>query len=288
MVQPVIKWSGSKRSQAEAIVSYIERDYGTYYEPFCGSCAVMARILSEAPGRFRRYVASDLNADLISAYDLVKSNPGAVVSGYGRMWREMNCEQNTIEDKKKYFEKVRARLNESHDPVDFIFVMRTTTNGMPRYNSNGEFNNSFHVTRNGINPDKFGEIVLEWSRMLNMNDVEFKCCSFDEIAPSENDFMYLDPPYANTKGMYFGGFDSGRLFEYLRGVGCDWMMSYDGIAGDESMVADVPGDLYRRHEMLASGNSSFRRVMGKDRHCDVMESLYLGFDGGEKGQSRLF
>lgn len=35
--QPVVKWSGSKRSQSETIVSKIERkQYNTYYEPFCG------------------------------------------------------------------------------------------------------------------------------------------------------------------------------------------------------------------------------------------------------------
>ena len=277
ILEPVIKWSGSKRSQAKAISSYIDKDYGTYYEPFCGSCALLAYILDVLPYRFQRFVISDLNQDLISSYSLIKSDPNAVVSGYCRMWNEMNCEQNTIEDKKKYFEQVRARLNEYHDPIDFIFVMRTTTNGMPRYNSNGEFNNSFHITRNGINPDKFEKIVLEWSHMLNMNNVEFKCCSFDEIIPSKNDLLYLDPPYANTKGMYFGGFDNSKLFEYLGNVKCNWMMSYGGIAGDENLITDVPKELYKRHELLKSGNSSFRRIIGNNLHCDVMESLYLNF-----------
>lgn len=81
--------------------------------------------------------------------------------------------------------------------------MRTTTNGMPRYNSDGEFNNSFHVTRNGILPDKLKDIVNEWSVLLNEHNVKFKCCSFTDIKPNNDDFIYMDPPYANTKGMYF-------------------------------------------------------------------------------------
>ena len=45
-MQPVIKWSGSKRSQAQNIVSYIpDKKYETYYEPFCGGCAILAYIL---------------------------------------------------------------------------------------------------------------------------------------------------------------------------------------------------------------------------------------------------
>lgn len=36
MIKPVIKWSGSKRSQAAEILKYVPDSYGTYYEPFIG------------------------------------------------------------------------------------------------------------------------------------------------------------------------------------------------------------------------------------------------------------
>ena len=32
--QPVIKWSGSKRSQSEEIIKYFPKEIDTYYEPF--------------------------------------------------------------------------------------------------------------------------------------------------------------------------------------------------------------------------------------------------------------
>lgn len=63
--------------------------------------------------------------------------------------------------KRKFFETVRERYNKYHNPLDFMFIMRTTTNGMPRYNQKGEFNNSFHITRNGINPDTLRSVVFE-------------------------------------------------------------------------------------------------------------------------------
>lgn len=40
-LQPVIKWSGSKRSQAEEIISYFPRNYNTYYEPFIGGGSIL-------------------------------------------------------------------------------------------------------------------------------------------------------------------------------------------------------------------------------------------------------
>ena len=39
--QPVIKWSGSKRSQCEDILEYFPQTINTYYEPFCGGCSML-------------------------------------------------------------------------------------------------------------------------------------------------------------------------------------------------------------------------------------------------------
>lgn len=33
---------------------------------------------------------------------------------------------------------------------------------MPRYNKNGEFNNSFHITRDGINTETLKKIIFQW------------------------------------------------------------------------------------------------------------------------------
>ena len=156
--------------------------------------------------------------------------------------------------------------------------MRTTTNGMPRYNRKGEFNNSFHITREGINPEKFEKIVNQWSYLLNKYNVQFIYQSFEKINPTKNDLIYLDPPYANTKGMYFGGFDNTVLFAFLGGLECDWLLSYDGVARSDNLIANVPESLYKKHLLIESGNSSFRRVIGKDKHCNIKESLYLNYE----------
>jgi DNA adenine methylase len=280
-MQPVIKWSGSKRSQAQNIVSYIpDKKYETYYEPFCGSCAILAYILENEniANKFNSFICSDLNRDLIESFNLIKYNPEKVVQDYFSMWNDMNKDENSIDDKKKFFESVRSRLNKIHNPSDFIFVMRTTTNGMPRYNKKGDFNNSFHVTREGITPDKFEKIVFEWNSLLLKYNVQFVNQSFTKVNPSENDFIYLDPPYANVKGMYFGGFDNTVLFDFLDTLECDWIMSYDGIAGNQNLITAVPETLYKRHMLIDNGNSSFRRVIGNDKNCNVQESLYLSFE----------
>jgi DNA adenine methylase len=274
MYEPAVKWSGSKRTQAEKILGYFPREIETYYEPFCGGASVLRRLLSNEEIEIHRYMCSDLNAGLIELWKEIKEHPDKVSDWYEKLWKELNQDENK-ERKKEYFAKVRDRYNQEGNPLDFMFIMRTTTNGMPRYNKDGQFNNSFHVTRNGIEPSTLRDIVAEWSELLRINQVEFLSCSYTEICPDEKDFLYLDPPYYNTKGMYYGTIDYDEFFKWLRGVSCGYALSFDGKAGTDDFTFAVPEDLYSKHEYLESGNSSFRRTIGKTKDTIVYESLYI-------------
>lgn len=273
MFQPVIKWSGSKRTQANELIKYFPDDIDTYYEPFCGGCS-MLRTLIESKKKVNRFVCSDINEDLINLWLRIKEKPEEVADYYEKLWKELNIDEDK-ERKKQYFYSVRDRLNKEHNPLDFMFIMRTTTKGMPRYNKQGEFNNSFHISRNGIIPDTLRKIIFDWSKLLNTYKVEFRCCSYEDIVPEKNDFVYLDPPYFNTKGMYYGTLDFDVFWNYLRGLSCQYVLSFDGKSGEVDNTYEVPKDCYSKHEYLCSGNSSFRRLLGKSKNSIVYESVYV-------------
>ena len=282
--QPAIKWSGSKRSQCDEIISYFPRKIETYYESFLGGGSVAYRLMN-SDINVNKFVLSDLNSDLINLYKLIQNDYKSVVSHYELLWNELNKDSD-FERKKLYFTEIRKRLNEKHDPKDFMFIMRTTTNGMPRYNSDGEFNNSFHVTRNGIEPFRLEKILKEWNDTLNNHNVEFINASYDEFCPNENDFCYYDPPYANTKGMYFGAIDNGKFFSFLSDLKCPYCFSFDGFCEDEDSTYDVPKSVYDEHIYLKNGNSSFRRVIGNKTDKIIYESLYI--KGCKKQKESLF
>jgi DNA adenine methylase len=93
MYEPVIKWSGSKRSQAEEILKYFPKEIDTYYEPFCGGASVLRRLL-DSDIKVNHYVCSDLNVGLIDLWDEIMNHPDLVSSYYRQLWNELNIDDD--------------------------------------------------------------------------------------------------------------------------------------------------------------------------------------------------
>ena len=273
----IIKWVGSKRVQSGNIIKYFPDYIDTYYEPFCGGCSVLYQLMKSPYHSVNRYVCSDINGDLIDLWNTVKRDPDGLFNEYSRMWEEMNSIENK-QDKKKYFEIVREEFNQTRSPYLFFFLMRTCTNGIPRYNKYGNFNNTFHLTRNGIKPKRLKKIIDKWSSLLNERNVIFKRCDYNVMLDGVDldDFVYLDPPYEMTRstGKYFGSVDYLGLFAKLsifneRGI--KFALSFD--SKDENLI--VPGDCYENRVDIVSENFGYRKTLLKMNNSDVYESLYI-------------
>lgn len=272
--QPCIKWSGSKRSQAKKILEYFPRQIETYYEPFCGGASVF-RALVDSDIKVKRFALSDSNPHLINLWQRIKTFPKMVSDRYRELWNEMHDYKKTVKEKQAFYNSIREGYNKTFNPCDFMFLMRTCYNGMARFNKDGKFNSPYHLNRDGINPDALTNIILDWHIVLNQFDVEIECCDYKDIETEKGDFVYLDPPYNGTKGLYMGSFDSGEMFDWIRDLDCGWALSYNGKSGAEDNTFAVPEDLYDAHVYLESGNSSFRRIVESSRNTYIKESLYF-------------
>lgn len=271
--QPVIKWSGSKRGQSEDIIKRFPKTINTYYEPFIGGGSVLFQLL-HSDIKVEQYICSDINKDLIDLWNMIKDNPEHLCIKYKEMWDELNSIEN-IELKKRYYYKIRSEYNTTREPHLLLFLSRTCVNGLIRYNSKNEFNTSFHFSRKGIVPDKFADIILQWSNVLNNKNVQFIHQSYEKILANKGDFVYLDPPYANTKGMYYGTIDYESFWDFLRKLECKYVLSFDGTLGNIDKTYDVPKDVYVIHEYLDSGISSFKKLHQEQEY--VKESLYISY-----------
>ena len=267
MFKPVIKWSGSKRSQSTIIKSFLPETFDTYYEPFIGGGSMLYAITPP------KSVCGDICEPLIDLWKEIRDNPGALADNYLFRWTRLQNEGYTA-----YYD-IRDDFNQNRSPHDLLFLSRTCVNGLIRFNDKGEFNNSLHYSRPGIKPESLREIIYDWS--AHIQGAEFFASDYRVTTQSAKagDIIYLDPPYFHTKGRYFGTIDFNGFLEYLEDLnrsGIKYLLSFDGMRGSENYTVDIPKELYRRHEFIPSGNSTFKKVIDKETE-QVLESLYLNY-----------
>lgn len=266
-MKPVVKWSGSKRSQSSRIRAFFPDTVGTYYEPFIGGGSML---YAANPARS---ICGDICAPLIGLWREIRDNPEALAEGYALRWTRLQEEGYTA------YYAIRDDFNRGRAPYDLLFLSRTCVNGLIRFNDRGDFNNSLHYSRPGIRPESLREIILDWSARIQHTEFLAEDYAVTTASAQKGDIVYLDPPYFHTKGRYFGTIDFERFLAYLEDLnsrGIKYLLSFDGKRGKEDYTVVLPKELYKRHELLLSGNSTFKKVIDKETES-VFESLYLNF-----------
>lgn len=267
-MEPVIKWSGSKRSIAPLVANLFPKS-NRYIEPFVGGGA----LLPYRPNK--KALAGDIIEELIALWVSIRDVPRIVAKEYELRWHRLQKEGH------RAYYKIRDSFNVSRNPHDLLFLTRTCVNGLIRFNGNHEFNNSLHHTRPGISPNRLTSLIYAWSRAVQ--NVEFRSSDYSRTlsSASAGDLVFLDPPYAGTKGRYLpGGFSLDEFCEQLRRlnkIGAKWVLTFDGKAGERQYAASIPENLYKVKLALATGNSPFTRLM-KTSVDQVVESVYLNFE----------
>lgn len=265
-VPSLIKWTGSKRSQAARILAFVP-EHGRYFEPFLGGGALLYFLGN------RGSVCGDIYRPLIELWMLARDEPDRLIADYESQWEEL---QANLPD---YYYIVRRRFNERHWPEDLNFLMRTCVNGIVRFNRSGKFNNSFHLSRKGMLPSRYEGIVRNWHTRLQ--GVEFRIADFEETLSDakSGDFVYLDPPYGGNNQRYIGNLDFHRFCEVLDDMNrrkVKWALSFDGFRGDRTYDHEIPTEIYGRRVRLDSGYSAVSKVLNGPVEM-VTESLYLNY-----------
>lgn len=262
---PVIKWTGSRRSQAGGITALFPK-FERYYEPFLGGGSILARASPE------RATCGDICRPLIDFWIMVRDDPRTAASGYRRRWNRLQKGGHPV-----YYD-IRDRFNRTGDPLDLLFLSRTCANGLIRFNSDGKFNTAFHHTRRGIHPDMLEELIFDWSELVRSYRFIHDTYQRTTSRATPGDLVYLDPPYGGTSGQYYGGISVEELVKYLKSLNqrsVRWILSYDGSSGSRT-YGGIPGSVYKRRISLVPGNPPFKKVM--DGHVErVTESVYLSF-----------
>ena len=178
-LSPIVKWSGGKKDQIKKFIDFIPKTFDTYLEPFIGGGAVYFHINPQ------NAVINDVLTELVDFYQSIKDGFSNEI--YNFMKDHPNEEET--------YYKVRSYKpsNRLENAQRFYYLRKTCFRGMLRYNKKGEFNIPYGRYKN-YNfediKDKRYEELLKNTEVLNK---DFKHI-FDNYN-SENNFMFLDPPY---------------------------------------------------------------------------------------------
>jgi DNA adenine methylase len=195
--RPFLKWAGGKRSLLKQYESFFKADglastsVETYYEPFVGSAAVFFHL--QAEGVAQRYVLSDVNAELVNVYQVVRDELDPLI--------ELLIEYQQRHNRAHYY-SVRRRDRDpqwlaSASAVEragrLLYLNRTCFNGLWRVNSRGEFN----VPMGQYQQPRIVREELLRAASAALTAVELRASPFDEAVrdAGAGDFVYFDPPY---------------------------------------------------------------------------------------------
>jgi DNA adenine methylase len=185
---PFLKWAGGKRWLTNDYSRFFPSEFNRYLEPFLGSGAVFFHL------RPRQSVLADKNEDLINAFRQIKSNWKGVRKALSR--------HQLLHTKGYYYEERGRQRRAGHErAAQFIYLNRTCWNGLYRVNLRGEFNVPIG-TKNTVLLDS--DDFEETARLLRKS--KLLVADFEETidSASENDFVFIDPPYITRHN--FNGF----------------------------------------------------------------------------------
>ncbi|WP_400224743.1 DNA adenine methylase [Methanomethylophilus alvi] len=277
-----IKYRGGKTKEIGLFEKYIPDSYDRFIEPFVGGGAVYFYLEP------RKAIINDINENLISFYKDVKTQ-------YPRIRSELDSIQSEYDSNQRQYAELKSKhpmdrvpnLNEDLyynlrdmynglKQTDFLygtlyfFINKTSYSGMIRFNSKGEYNVPFGRYTN-FNTKLLTE---DHSKLLSHTEIfNTDYASIFKMA-SENDFMFLDPPYDCIFNDYgnlqmTNGFDEKqhrRLAQDYKKLKCKALM----IIGKTPLTEELYSDYIRDEYPVKYGVNIRNRFDTNAKHIVVM------------------
>jgi DNA adenine methylase len=245
---PPIKCQGIKTKLVPLILANAgEISNGKWIEPFMGSCVVGLN------ARCKRVLFADQNPHLVNFYSALQSR--VITPEIAKQFLTKEGLQLEKQGEQHYY-NIRARFNETGQPLDFLFLSRACFNGLIRFNSKGKFNVPFCRK-----PERFAKAyitkivnqIAQFQEAIRYFQWDFVCNDFEKTVSqaTANDLIYCDPPYLGRHVDYFDSWseeDENRLFHVLSNTQAKFILS------------TWHSNQYRENETLKTLWSSFHVV----------------------------
>jgi len=183
-IKPFLRWAGGKNwliKQLDTILPIPK--FNNYHEPFLGGGSIFINLKSL--GYIKRAAfLSDQNKELINSYNVIKTELEPLVE----LLKNFRNEREFY-----YYIRDRNYTSNIERAAQFIFLNRTSFNGIYRVNLRGEYNVPYGSKNYKM---LFDFENFDRLRQLFENSV-FESIDFEEALYKieRNDLVFLDPPY---------------------------------------------------------------------------------------------
>lgn len=252
----LLKWIGNKQRTAHEIVSYFPESFGTYYEPFLGSAAVLATLQP------RRALGSDTFAPVMEIWQTLHDEPTKLKKWYADRFEQLMGGEKVTE-----YERIKAAYNRKPNGADLLFLCRSCYAGVVRFRQADKYMSTPCGPHKPIPPESFASRVDEWHRRTR--GAKFERLDYRESMSraAEGDLVYCDPPYTHSQAILYGAqrFRLSQLFGVIadcKARGVYVALSIDGTkrSGDHVCDLPIPDGLFEREILVNCGRSMLRRL----------------------------
>lgn len=200
-LKPFVKWVGGKSQLLSELEKMLpasdKRVFKKYCEPMVGGGALFFNLLSKY--NFEQLYISDINTELINAYQVIKNNVDDLIEKLQEM-QMLFCPMDD-NGRKFYYYLIRDKFNDTKlceiTAIDkaayFIFLNKTCFNGLYRVNRKGQFNVPMGAYKNPIICDE--ENLRNINKVLQNVMIVCGDYSLSKEFIDKDTFVYLDPPY---------------------------------------------------------------------------------------------
>jgi DNA adenine methylase len=182
ILAPIKQLGGKSRQLGTILPLMVGDENARIVDVFCGSAVVGINHPSH-----RKWL-NDIDADLMALYQAIMRDPDELIEDCERIWREY---PNTAEG----FALARARFNAMPSPALFLFLNKTSFNGMMRRNQKGHVNAPFGRMKN---PQIPVDSIRKYHAVLACKDTRLTNSDFEKVIEQcgAGDILYCDPPFA--------------------------------------------------------------------------------------------
>jgi DNA adenine methylase len=269
----LLKWIGNKQRYAHEIASFFPARFGTYYEPFLGSGAVLGSLAPKSA------VASDAFKPLMEIWETLKCQPDQLQAWYAERWGRM-----TTAAKEVVYEQVKASFNASPNGADLLFLCRSCYGGVVRFRKADGYMSTPCGAHQPVSPASFARRADEWRRRCRHTEFVHADYAAVMAAAGQGDLVYCDPPYVDTQTILYGAqdFSLAKLFDVIarcKAKGAYVALSIDGTkrSGDKICNVPIPAGLFETEASVNCGRSMLRRfqMAGQTLEGEVVSDRLL-------------